>query len=92
VTLVAAATAACAVPSGMLSLVDPLPDEGKLLVDLVAQTYGWTGTWLVWQYVAQQAFGKHGIDAEAVLRDLPQWPWGAGHGYRGGADGSLGGR
>ena len=63
-----------AVPSGVLSLMDPLPDEGQL-VDLVAQTYGWTGTWPVWQYVAQQAFGKLGIDAEAVLRDLPQWPW-----------------
>ncbi len=62
--------------------MNPLPDEGQLLVDLVAQTYGWTGTWPVWQYVAQQAFGKLGIDAEAVLRDLPQWPWGAGHGYR----------
>lgn len=32
--------------------------------------------------VAQQAFGKYGIDAEAVLRDLPQWPWGAGRGYQ----------
>ena len=76
------AAAAGVVPSGVLSLVDPLPDESQLLVDLVAQTYGWTGAWPVWQYVAQQAFGKYGIDAEAVLRDLPQWPWGAGHGYR----------
>ncbi len=76
------AAAAGVVPSGVLSLVDPLPDESPLLVDLVAQTYGWTGAWPVWQYVAQQAFGKYGIDAEAVLRDLPQWPWGVGHGYR----------
>lgn len=82
-TPIAAGTAAAgAVPSGVLSLVDPLPDEGQLLVDLVAQTYGWTGVWPVWQYVAQQAFGKYGIDAEAVLRDLPQWPWGAGRGYQ----------
>lgn len=66
----------------MLSLVDPLPDEGQILVDLVARTYSWTGAWPVWQYVAQQAFGKHGIDAEAVLRDLPQWPWGVGRGYQ----------
>lgn len=51
-TQVTAATAAGAIPSGVLSLVDPLPDEGQLLVDLVAQTYGWTGTWPVWQYVA----------------------------------------
>jgi hypothetical protein len=36
----------------------------------------------VWQYVAQQAFGKHGIDTEAVLRDLPRWPWGVGRGYQ----------
>ena len=31
------------------------------------------GKWPVWQWVAQQAFGKYGIDAEAALRSLPQW-------------------
>ena len=66
----------------MLSLLDPLPDEGQQLVELVAQAYGWTGTWPVWQYVAQQAFGKHGIDAEAALRNLPRWQWRAGTGYQ----------
>ena len=66
----------------MPSLLDPLPDEGQQLVDLVAKAYSWTGKWPVWQYVAQQAFGKHGIDADAVLRNLPQWPWLAGSGYQ----------
>jgi hypothetical protein len=31
------------------------------------------GRWPVWQWVAQQAFGKYGIDAEAALRNLPRW-------------------
>jgi hypothetical protein len=53
----------------MPSLLDPLPDEGQQLIEIVARAYGWTGTWPVWQYVAQQAFGKHGIDAEAALRN-----------------------
>jgi hypothetical protein len=66
----------------MPSLLDPLPDEGQLLVDLVAKAYNWTGKWPVWQYVAQQASGKHGIDADSALRNLPQWPWLAGSGYR----------
>jgi hypothetical protein len=70
------------VASGMPSLLDPLPDEGQQLVELIAHVYGWTGTWPVWQYIAQQAFGKHGIDAEAALRNLPQWQWLAGTGYR----------
>jgi hypothetical protein len=57
----------------MTSLLDPLPDEGQQLVDLVAHAYAMTGKWPVWQFVAQQAFGKYGIDAEAALRSLPQW-------------------
>jgi len=59
--------------AGMTSLMDPLPDEGQQLVDLVAHAYAMTGTWPVWQFVAQQAFGKYGMDAEAALRSLPQW-------------------
>lgn len=59
--------------TGMTSLLDPLPDEGQQLVDLVAHAYAMTGKWPVWQFVAQQAFGKYGIDAEAALRSLPQW-------------------
>jgi hypothetical protein len=66
----------------MPSLLDPLPDEGQKLVDLVALAYGWTGTWPFWQYVRQQASGKYGIDAEAALRNLPQWQWGVGNGYQ----------
>jgi hypothetical protein len=59
--------------TGMTSLLDPLPDEGQQLVDLVAHAYAMTGKWPVWQFVAQQAFGKYGMDAEAALRSLPQW-------------------
>jgi hypothetical protein len=53
--------------TGMTSLLDPLPDEGQQLVDLVAHVYAMTGKWPVWQFVAQQAFGKYGIDAEALF-------------------------
>jgi hypothetical protein len=66
----------------MPSLLDPLPDEGQQLVNIVAKAYSWTGKWPVWQYVAQQAYGKHGIDAGAALRNLPHWPWLTGSGYR----------
>ena len=66
----------------MPSLLDPLPDEAQQLVDLVAEAYSWTGKWPVWQYVAQQAFGKHSLDADAALRNLPQWQWLADTGYR----------
>jgi len=58
----------------MPSLLDPLPDEGQQLVDLVAEVYNKTGIWPVWQFVVQHAFGKHGMDADAALRNLPQWP------------------
>lgn len=57
----------------MTSLLDPLPDEGQQLVDLVAHAYAMTGKWPVWQFVTQQAFGKYGMDAEAALHSLPQW-------------------
>jgi hypothetical protein len=59
----------------MPSVLDPLPEEGQQLVNLVAETYSWSGIWPVWQYVAQQAFAKHGIEAEATMRSLPQWRW-----------------
>jgi hypothetical protein len=57
----------------MAGLLDPLPEEGQQLVDVVARSFAMTGTWPVWQFVAQQAFGKHGVDAEAALRNLPRW-------------------
>jgi hypothetical protein len=56
----------------MPSLLDLLPPEAQRLVELVAHTYSWTGTWPVWQYVTHQAFGKYSIDAEAALRNQPQ--------------------
>jgi hypothetical protein len=66
----------------MLSLLDPLPDEGQQLVDLVAYAYRWTGAWPGWQFIVQQMWEKHDVDAEAALRELPRWPWGYGPGYR----------
>lgn len=70
------------VPSGMPRLLDPLPEEGQLLVNFIVHTYNWTSAWPVWQFVVQQMWEKHDIDAEAALRDLPQWPSGHGPGYR----------
>jgi len=58
----------------MSSLLDPLPDETQQIVDLVVQAYGQYGDWPIWQFVAQQALVKHGIDAVAALRNQPQWP------------------
>jgi hypothetical protein len=58
----------------MPSLLDPLPEDVQQVVSLIADTYGWVGDWPIWQFVAQQAFGKYGIDAAAALRNQPQWP------------------
>ena len=66
----------------MPSLLDPLPEEGQQLVEFVGRTYAQFGGWPVWQFVAQQMWEKHDVDAEAALRDLPRWPWGSGAGYR----------
>jgi hypothetical protein len=57
----------------MPSLLDPLPDEVQQIVEIVAEAYGWNGKWPVWQFVAQQAYGKFGIDADAALLNQPQW-------------------
>jgi hypothetical protein len=57
----------------MPSLLDPLPEEAQQLVEIVAKTYNRNKVWPIWQYVTQQAFKRHGIDAEAALRSLPQW-------------------
>jgi hypothetical protein len=57
----------------MPGLLDPLSDEGRQLGGLVAHAHAIAGTCPVWRFVAQQAFGKHGIDAEAALRSLPEW-------------------
>jgi len=62
------------ISSGVPSLLDPLPEEGQQLVDVVADAYAMTGRWPVWQYVAQKAFKWRGINAMAALRNLPQWP------------------
>lgn len=59
----------------MFSLLDPLPVEAQQLVDLVATTYASAGDWPVWQYVVQQMWLDHGLDAHATLRGLPGWPW-----------------
>ena len=65
----------------MPSLLDPLPDEGQHLVDLIGHTYAQFGCWPVWQYVVQQAYEKYEIDADDALRGLPRWQWGHGAGY-----------
>jgi hypothetical protein len=62
------------IPSGMPSLLDPLPDETQQIVELVVQAYGQLGDWPIWQFVAQQALVKHGIDAAAAVRNQPHWP------------------
>src|SRR5215470_3781925 len=57
----------------MPSLLDPLPDEVQQIVGIVAEAYSLNGRWPVWQYVYQQAFREHDIDADAALLNQPQW-------------------
>jgi hypothetical protein len=64
-----------AIASGHAQRPGPPARRRQQLVDLVAETYSWSGTWPVWQYVAQQAYVQHGIDAEAAMRNLPRWRW-----------------
>lgn len=54
-------------------LNDPLDDASLRLLRLIYHgSGGGTGDWPVWQWVAGQA-AQHGLDAEAVLRGLPEW-------------------
>lgn len=57
----------------MPSLLDPLPDEVQQIVGIVAKAYSLNGRWPAWQYVSQQAFREHDIDADAALLNQPQW-------------------
>lgn len=54
-------------------LTDPLDADAVALLQLIhhGSAHG-TAPWPVWQWVAQQA-AQRGLDAQVVLRGLPQW-------------------
>lgn len=61
----------------MTTLLEPLSEEARELLRVVAGDHAPKGTWSVWQYVLLELDGK-GLDGYEVLRGLPIWQ----HHYR----------
>ena len=61
---------------GMASLLDPLPDDMLYLLRVAADGYAAAGgSWPCWQWVRQQLWIQHGLDAEEILGGLPTWEY-----------------
>jgi hypothetical protein len=69
------------------SLLDPLPDDALRFLRVIADGYAAAGgCWPCWQWVRQQLWNQHGLDAEQILGGLPTWEYDyrpARLGYRG---------
>jgi hypothetical protein len=64
---------------GMASLLDPLPDDTIRFLRVAADGYAAAqGSWPCWQWVRQQLWTQHQLDAEEILRGIPTWE----HDYR----------
>lgn len=63
----------------MPSLLDPLPDNTLSFLRVVADGFAAaSGSWPCWQWVSQQMWTVHGLDAEQILGGMPTWE----HDYR----------
>ena len=71
----------------MASLLDPLPDDALSLLRVITDGYAAAGgCWPCWQWVRQQLWTGHDLDAEQILGGLPTWKYDyrpARLGYRG---------
>jgi hypothetical protein len=60
----------------MASFLDPLPDDLLRLVRVAADGYAAAdGRWPYWQWVRQQLWTGHGLDAEEILGGMPTWEY-----------------
>jgi hypothetical protein len=60
----------------MASLLDPLPDDVLRLLRVAADGYAAAGSrWPCWQWVRQQLWTEHGLDAEEILGGVPTWTY-----------------
>jgi hypothetical protein len=63
----------------MPSLLDPLPDDMLRFLRTAADGYAAADSrWPCWQWVRQQLWTEHGLDAEEILGGMPTWE----HDYR----------
>jgi len=60
----------------MASLLDPLPDDAIRFLRVTADGYAAAGgQWPCWQWVRQELWTRHGLDAEEILRGMPTWEY-----------------
>lgn len=59
----------------MASLLDPLPDEMLYLLCVVADGYAAGSNWPYWQWVRQELWARHGLDAQETLQGMPTWEY-----------------
>ena len=71
----------------MPSLLDPLPEDALSFLRVAADGFAAArGCWPCWQWVRQQLWNRHDLDAELILGGLPTWEYDyrpARLGYRG---------
>lgn len=60
----------------MASLLDPLPDNALSFLRVTADGFAAAGgCWPYWQWVRQQLWTRHGLDAEQILGSMPTWEY-----------------
>jgi hypothetical protein len=60
----------------MASLLDPLPEDTIRLLRVTADGYAASGGhWPCWQWVRQQLWTQHGLDAQEILGGMPTWEY-----------------
>jgi hypothetical protein len=57
----------------MASLLDPLPDDARSFLRVAGD--GFVAAGGCWQWVRQQLWTRHGLDAEQILGGLPTWEY-----------------
>lgn len=61
---------------GVASLLDPLPDDVLGFLRVAADGYAAAGgRWPCWQWVRQELWTRHELDAEEILSGMPTWEY-----------------
>ena len=60
----------------MAGLLDELPDDTISFLRVIADGFAAAGgCWPCWQWVRQELWNRHGLDAEQILAGLPTWEY-----------------
>jgi hypothetical protein len=61
---------------GVASLLDPLPGDVLRFLRITADGYAAAGgQWPCWQWVRQELWTRHDLDAEEILLGMPAWEY-----------------